>query len=407
MATIQKRGDSYRIRVSDGYDVHGKQIMRSMTWTPPPEMTERQAKKEVNRQAVLFENSKLAASGNIKFEVFAEQFFHDCVDNGKLKENTRDSYRRMTKRTYAAIGHLRVDKVTHAVVQRFINNLQEPGIKHTKTKTCTGKETLSEKTVRNYLSFVSTIMSYAVDLEMIPSNPCHNIKIAKTKKEKRKVYTAEDVQQILNAMQADAPLVRYAFFVLIASIGYRKGEGLGLTWDNIDFNTGVISIKQESEYTKEKGVYTDSPKSESSVRCLKLPAEIIEILRKLHLQESENKLKVGDQWNDQENHVFVNDTGRFLANSSMYNWLNRYCQKHGFNFYGLHSFRHFAATQMVYHGIDVETVSGVLGHSNATITLNIYTHEVAYAKAAAVKQVVNAIQTSNDQTTTKLNDREK
>ena len=50
MATIQKRGDSYRIRVSDGYDVHGKQIMRSMTWTPPPEMTERQAKKEVNRQ---------------------------------------------------------------------------------------------------------------------------------------------------------------------------------------------------------------------------------------------------------------------------------------------------------------------------------------------------------------------
>ena len=90
-----------------------------------------------------------------------------------------------------------------------------------------------------------------------------------------------------------------------------------------------------------------------------------------------------------------------------YNWLNRYCQKHGFNFYGLHSFRHFAATQMVYHGIDVETVSGVLGHSNATITLNIYTHEVAYAKAAAVKQVVNAIQTSNDQTTTKLNDREK
>lgn len=409
MATITKRGDSYRIRVSDGYDSHGKQKTRSMTWTPPDGMTTRQAQKEANRQAVLFEDSRLAACGSIKFEAFAEQFFHDRVNDGKLKENTRERYRRMTKRTYAAIGHLRVDKITHAVIQRFINNLQEPGVKHTKTKNCTGKETLSEKTVRNYLSFVSSIMNYAVDLEMIPDNPCRNIKVAKTPKIKRKVYTAEDVQQILSSMQCDAPLVRYAYFVLIASAGYRKGEGLGLTWDNIDFKTKVISIKQESEYTKEKGVYTDSPKSESSVRYLKMPDEIIELFQRLRLEESENRLKVGDQWEDTENHVFVDDVGCFLANSSMYNWLNRYCQKHGFNFYGLHSFRHFAATQMIYHGVDIKTVSGVLGHSDAVITLKTYTHEVSYAKAAAVEQVVNVLESNKDQVKTKSssNDKEK
>ena len=83
MATITKRGDSYRIRVSDGYDIHGKQKMRSMTWTPEPGMTPRLLEKELNRQAVLFEESQ-AARGNIKFEAFAEQFFHEKVD-GKLK----------------------------------------------------------------------------------------------------------------------------------------------------------------------------------------------------------------------------------------------------------------------------------------------------------------------------------
>ena len=71
MATISKRGNSYRIRVSDGYDVNGKQKMRSMTWTPDPGMTPRQIEKELNRQAVLFEESQKASS-NIKFQTFAE-----------------------------------------------------------------------------------------------------------------------------------------------------------------------------------------------------------------------------------------------------------------------------------------------------------------------------------------------
>ena len=75
MATIQKRNNTYRIRVSCGYDIHGKQIMHTRTWTPEPHMTERQIKKELERQAVLFEEE--CAGGNkvsaIKFEDFAKQ----------------------------------------------------------------------------------------------------------------------------------------------------------------------------------------------------------------------------------------------------------------------------------------------------------------------------------------------
>ena len=91
MATITKRGESYRIRVSDGYDAHGKQKVRSMTWRPSPGMTPRQIEKELNRQAVLFEEGSSSAS-SIKLEPFIERFFQERVDH-VLKESTRTKYR--------------------------------------------------------------------------------------------------------------------------------------------------------------------------------------------------------------------------------------------------------------------------------------------------------------------------
>ena len=127
MASITKRGDSYRIKVSDGYDARGKQIIRSMTWTPEPGMTDRQIEKALNRVAVLFEESK-AVKANIKFETFArERFFPEWVQKN-LKEKTREKYERLSMRTYKAIGHLRMDRITKRHIQTFISNLEEPGI---------------------------------------------------------------------------------------------------------------------------------------------------------------------------------------------------------------------------------------------------------------------------------------
>ncbi|MCM1328745.1 MAG: site-specific integrase, partial [Ruminococcus sp.] len=75
MAAIQKRGNSYRIKVSCGYDAHGKQVIQSMTWRPDEGMSEKQIEKEVQRQAVLFEQA--CRNGNVvaavKFEDFARQ----------------------------------------------------------------------------------------------------------------------------------------------------------------------------------------------------------------------------------------------------------------------------------------------------------------------------------------------
>ena len=79
MATIQKRNNAYRIRVSSGYDIHGKQIMHTLTWKPEPGMTKKQIEKEVQRQAVLFEEqcANGYAAKAVKFEEFLNQWFKE------------------------------------------------------------------------------------------------------------------------------------------------------------------------------------------------------------------------------------------------------------------------------------------------------------------------------------------
>ena len=126
MATIRKRGNSYQIRVSCGYDTSGNQVEQSMTWKPDKNMTERQIQKELNRQAVMFEQA--CASGQIttamKFQDFAEQWFKEYAEI-KLKAQTIRGYRWASKRTYKEIGHLRMDKITTRTIQRFITHLTQ------------------------------------------------------------------------------------------------------------------------------------------------------------------------------------------------------------------------------------------------------------------------------------------
>ena len=124
MAAIQRRGNSFRIKVSCGYDTHGKQVVQSMTWKPDEGMTEKQIEKEVQRQAVLFEEACLKGNvvATIKFEDFARQWFTEYAEI-KLKQRTVEGYHQMEKRIYKAIGHIRLDKLTTRHIQKFIIDL--------------------------------------------------------------------------------------------------------------------------------------------------------------------------------------------------------------------------------------------------------------------------------------------
>lgn len=112
MATIEKRNNAYRITVCCGYDINGKQIRRRMTYTPDEKMTAKQIEKEVQRQAVLFEeqcNNGQVMNSNIKFADFANDWFKHKKND--LRPKTYARYLSMLPRINAAIGHMRLERI--------------------------------------------------------------------------------------------------------------------------------------------------------------------------------------------------------------------------------------------------------------------------------------------------------
>lgn len=379
MATIRKRegkkGPSYQIRSSCGYDIHGKQVVKSMTWKPPAGMTAKQMEKEAHRQAVLFDERCAAGAtgdGGMKFEMFAKLWFKEYAEPN-LRVKTIDQYREFEARVYAAIGHIRLDKLTTRHIQDFINSLGEDG----QNKRTGGK--LSAKTIRNHSVFVSSVLDYAVKMGAIQDNPCSRVVLPPLEHKEKEVYTLEEAQYFLDSLE-QAPLEYQAFFTLAIFGGFRRGELLGLEWPDIDFEGQTVSIRRTSLYTKERGIFTDTTKTRGSQRTLKLPANVFTLLRRYRAEQAQQRLLMGDRWTAGDR-LFTNADGKLLYPQEPYRWLKGFCERTGQRFLGLHMFRHLSATLLIGGGADIRSVSAALGHSQTSTTLNIYAHSVAEAQA--------------------------
>lgn len=361
MATIKKRGDSYSIRVSCGYNSKGKQMIQSMTWKPEDGMTTKQIEKEVNRQAVMFEE-------------YAKP---------NLRNTTYERMLQLRGRIYPAIGHMRMDKITPRQIQAFVNSLSKDGANE-----CTGKP-LAPKTIKHNLSFVSDVFSYAVKMGVVNDNPCSKVTLPKDHHNEKKIYTPEQVQRVLSLLN-DEPLKYRTFFNLMIYIGFRRGEMLGLEWKDVDFENNIISVRRTSNYTGRKGTYTDTTKTKKSQRTLKFPQEIMDMLREYKDEQDMQALKCGDKWVETDR-LYTKWNGLPMQNGTPYFWLGEFCEKHDLPFYGLHSFRHLFASLLVNQGVDIVTVSGALGHSTVSTTSNIYCHMLEESRAKVSDAVSSAL----------------
>lgn len=385
MATIQKRvrksGElSFLIRVSLGYDNQNKQIIKSKTYTPNKELTERQAIKEAKKQAILFEDECKAYKLNnrrVKFHVLADEWLQLIEQTKEMKPTTITRLKGLRERTYNAIGNTYIDKLTYRQIQNFILTLSKNGVNQT-----TGKG-LSQKTQKHYLSFISDVMRYALKCGLITSNPCKDITTVKTESKEKEIYSLDEVKNLLSKINEKADTDYKVFFALLAYCGLRRGEALGIEYKDIDFDTGALSIVRTSNYNKDNGVYTSTPKTKSSIRYLYLQPFVIELIKQLRAEQQEQSNKIGDLWND-SNRLFITWCGKPMHPNTPYTWLERFCKTEGIPFKGLHSFRHTVATQTITNGVDIKTVSSFLGHSQTSTTLNIYAHAVQKSNVKAL-----------------------
>lgn len=375
MANVRKRGNSYQIRVSAGYDSEYRQVIHTKTWKPTPGMTERQIEKEVARQAIMFEEycKKGIVTVNVKFKEFAEKWLNDFA-RVNLKKTTFQRMKNTTIRVYAAFGHLRVDSITRGQIQAFVDDMAKNG-KNMKT----GKP-LSRKSIVHHLNFLSDVFNYALRFDMIDSNPCNHIFVPKGEKKEKEIYTVEEMKQLFKLVNQYAPLKYKAFLTLAVYSGFRNGELMGLEWKDVDWENNVISVRRTSNYTVTDGNYTDTPKTKSSIRSLKLPQQVFDVLSELRESQLKNKENLGTKWIDSDR-LFLTEIGKPLHRGSPYKWQREFTERHGMRFCDIHSLRHFNATVLINAGVDTATVSSALGHSNISTTTNIYFHAIREAQA--------------------------
>ena len=393
MATIRRRPNgTYEIKVSCGYGVDGKQRNQYKSYKPELGMTKRQIEKEVQRQAILFEEDckRGQITAAVKFETFAEQWFEEYA-KVNLRPTSYARMKQLTKRVYPAIGHKRLDKITARDIQKFITDMLTNG------RNLNNGKPLSRKTAVHHLSFISDVFSYAVRMGMLCDNPCRRVFVPKQEQEEKQIYTIEQVKILYENLKSE-PMKYQVYLLLSIYSGYRRSEMLGLEWKDIDFEHDLIHVRRTSQYTSEKGIYTDTTKTRKSKRVSKMPASIMNLLRQFKADQNEETRRLGTKWEDYDR-LFTKWNGAPMNPQTPFEWLKGYCERIGIPFRNIHSLRHLHASLLIFEGVDVVAVSEDMGHSVVGTTLNLYSHMFQEAKARNCDAISNALSFTNEANT--------
>jgi len=379
---VGKSGEvSYLIRVSAGYDINGKQIKKSMTWKPSPTMTDRQIEKELERQAVKFEE-KVKNGGSIddkiKFGDYANKWLE--INKPNFAPITYTRYKNLLIRINEALGHIKIGKIQSMHLNEFYLNLQEVTSQKTGDK-------LSQQTIRHYHRCISAILTQATRERIIPNNVASRQYMDAPKIPKKVPAHLDDEQaiQFVAYLNDEGDIrIKTALTLLIYS-GCRLGELCGFTWADCDFKACTITVNQTSQYCNGYGVIEKSPKNESSNRTIRLSKYVFDILSEYRSWYMINKFQCGDKWGDSDR-LFTQEFGKPIIPNMINRWLNIFVKKHNLPHITPHSLRHTNITLMISNGVDIRTVASKAGHSRTSTTLDIYSHALqAYdEKATAV-----------------------
>lgn len=447
-----KGGVSYKITVSMGRDARDRQIRHYKTWKPDKPMTARQMEKDVRRIAYEFERDLqigFQADNRQTFEQYAE-YVIDLKERGGAAKNTIKIYHNLAKKIYPLIGSMKISSIrpqhlnnlykelgkvggrkvrNHATPKiDFAGLLERRGVSWSAfAKECgvcidtirtichdqyISEESaakiaaaldekpgslfeiehrsgaLSPKTIQRVHGFISIVLAQAEMEMIIQYNPAEKVTPPYCPPHEPNYFQPEEIMKILEAVDRE-PIKWRTMFHLFIVTGARRGELLALKWDNVDFGSNQIYIDGCLSYLPEIGKYEGPTKTRKS-RYITLPAESIALLRKYRAWQAEQRLMWGDKWKE-TGLVFTTDRGGPLLPTSVNSRLSKFSKNNGLPHINPHAFRHSAASIMIAGGVDVLTVSKMLGHANTSTTTDFYGHAIEEAKRKATECIADAI----------------
>ncbi len=391
MASVTpKSNGTYLIRVSCGLDSSGKQISRSKIFKPSkPNLSYQKLNKEIDAFIADFElearsESAIIRPDKVTFAEFVEKYLE--VKKPVLSPNTYVFYERIIRSELIPMfGAMKLREIRTYHVQQFIQYLTN------EKKRDDGVEGgIVASTVRRYTTVLRSILTLAYKLEYTDDDvgSSRRIEFPKEASAEVEVFTIEEVQQIMEALESEPLNIRLLVEMAIFT-GMRRGEIVGLKWGDIDFQNQKISIKRSIYKPKDGKALEKEPKSKYSIRTIAIPEQLCKTLLAYRAHQDRHISFLGDAWKNLD-YVFTEEDGYVMNPQTPTKQFDHFLKRHGIRHLKFHGLRHTSATMLLANGCDIKTVSTRLGHADIDTT-NIYVHALESTDRGAAQMFDNLI----------------
>ena len=364
---IRKRADGrWEGRYTVGYDPKtGKRIIKNVLGKTQAEVKEKmKAAIEEAKALDLIRADEYTVASWLRtwYELYAKP---------NIRPRTADYYHRnIESHVIPRIGEIKLTQLTSRDIQKMYKDLLENGrLREVQREKSPG---LSNATVRGIHMMMHNALDRAVKERLILRNPTEDCIIPKIEKQEMKILPAESMGAYLKAAEERGVL---PMFYLELTTGLRKGELVALLWDDLDAEQRTISVSKQAAVRNGKITIT-RPKTETSVRRISIPQEAVDFLVQEHEKHPDNP------------YMFPSPkTGEMYHPDSVVNLHKKILKDAGLEHIRFHDLRHTFATTALQNGVDVKTVSSMLGHYDAGFTLRTYTHATRQAQDEAAEKM--------------------
>ena len=368
--SIRKRKDGrWEGRYVVGHDpVTGKMISRNVLGKTQAEV------KEKLRTAI--ENSKrldYTRTGKYTVGQWMNEWF-EAYAKVKVRPSSHQTYKGYIENHIKPnIGDIPIEKLTSLQLQKFYRLLLTEG-RIPRIESEKQPKGLSAKTVRNINQVISSAMDMAVRHKLILTNPTEGCELPKVEHREMKTLPAEQLGAFLREAKESGV---YELYYLDLATGLRRGELLGLKWEDIDLQNGIIHVRRQ--VARVDGEVKELPlKTKNSYRNISISQDAVAMLTEMEAHRSSD-------------YVFPSSTGGPISPDSVNNMLHRVLKRAGLPSIRFHDLRHTFATLALQNGVDIKTVSGMLGHFSAGFTLDTYAHVTTSAQKEAARTMGNVL----------------
>lgn len=356
---IKKRGENWSVIVELPKDtITGK---RKQKW-----YTVKGNKK--NAETFLTEKLRELDTGilintkKMTLEEYLDYWIAEACEN-KLKTTTLEGYKHNIERHIKPIlGHIVLEKLAPLHLQQLYKNRLECG-------RLNGKGGLSNKSVLTIHRIIHRALEQAVKWQLVIRNVADCVEPPKPKKYEAKFL---DEKQSMQLQEISKDTYLYIPILIAIYTGMRRGEILGLMWQDIDLEKGILKIVRSLNSTK-NGLELSNPKTNKSIRSIAIPQIVVKELKRHKILQKENKLKFGSSYQD-SGMVCTLEDGTMINPKNLSRDFHRILENNNLPVVRFHDLRHSHASLLVKLGVQPKVISERLGHSNISITMDLYSH---------------------------------